>query len=241
MAVDAAEVKRLTDEFKNSTGFKVHSDISNERRNLRIVSRNKDDLVHSIESLNKQLAPNPTGGSNESPSLALALEEVARRLESFLSSAYDLVDYTRRHCRKTYGQVEFGKEVQSEIDRRFIYEPDFKLAQGLRSVSAHVGTLQASLNPPQGKERAKDTPFKVQSKELLVWDEWNDNQRRLLESMQDDVDVQELAGRYFRKMEEFYAWLWKRESEVHAGELAEAERLRLRAKEAYDKLFPPAS
>ena len=41
MAVDAAEVKRLTDEFKNSAGFKVHSDINNDRRNLRIVSRNK--------------------------------------------------------------------------------------------------------------------------------------------------------------------------------------------------------
>jgi hypothetical protein len=227
MAVDAAEVKRLTDEFKNSAGFKVHSDINNDRRNLRIVSRNKDDLVHSVAALNKQLAPNPAGGSNESPSLALALEEVARRLESFVSSAYDLIDYTRRHCRKVYGQVEFGKEIQSEIDRRFIYEPDFKLAQGLRSISAHVGTLQVSLNLAPGKERAKDAPFKVQTKELLGWDEWN--------------DIHELAGRYFRKMEEFYSWLWKRESEVHSAELAEAERLRLRAKEAYDKLFPPAA
>jgi|GEM_PF-3585538 hypothetical protein len=241
MAVDAAEVKRLTDEFKNSAGFKVHSDINNDRRNLRIVSRNKDDLVHSVAALNKQLAPNPAGGSNESPSLALALEEVARRLESFVSSAYDLIDYTRRHCRKVYGQVEFGKEIQSEIDRRFIYEPDFKLAQGLRSISAHVGTLQVSLNLAPGKERAKDAPFKVQTKELLGWDEWNDNQRSLLESMQEDVDIHELAGRYFRKMEEFYSWLWKRESEVHSAELAEAERLRLRAKEAYDKLFPPAA
>src|ERR1039458_10065686 len=204
MAVDAAEVKRLTDEFKNSAGFKVHSDINNERRNLRIVSRNKDDLVHSVAALNKQLAP------NESPSLALALEEVARSLESFVSSAYALIDYTRRHCRKVYGQVEFGKEVQSEIDRRFIYEPDFKLAQGLRSVSAHVGTLQVSLNVATSKDRAKDTALKVQTKELLGWDEWNDNQRSLLESMKEDVDIQELAGRYFKKMEEFYAWLWKR-------------------------------
>ena len=131
-----------------------------------------------------------------------------------MSSAYDLIDYTRRHCRKVYGQVEFGKEIQSEIDRRFIYEPDFKLAQGLRSISAHVGTLQVSLNLAPGKERAKDAPFKVQAKELLGWDEWNDNQRSLLESMQEDVDIHELAGRYFRKMEEFYSWLWKRESEV---------------------------
>ena len=241
MAVDAVEVKRLTDEFKNSAGFKVHSDINNERRNLRMVSRNRDELVHSIAALNKQLAPNPAGGPGESPSLTLALEEVARRLEAFVNSAYDLVDYTRRHCRKTYGQVEFGKEVQSEIDRRFIYEPDFKLAQGLRSISAHVGTLQASLNIPPGKERAKDAPFKVHTRELLGWDEWNDNQRSLLEAMQDDVDIQELAGRYFRRMEEFYTWLWKRESEVHSAELAEAERLRLRAKEAYDRLFPPAA
>ncbi|MGD0636465.1 MAG: hypothetical protein ABSA72_00295 [Nitrososphaerales archaeon] len=240
MAVDAAEVKRLTDEFKSSAGFKVHSDINNDRRNLRIVSRNKDELVHSVAALNKLLAPGPAGGPNESPALALALEEVARRLESFVSSAYDLIDYTRRRCRKVYGQVDFGKEVQSEIDRRFIYEPDFKIAQGLRSVSAHVGTLQASLSLAPGKERAKDAPFKIQSKELLGWDEWNDNQRSLLASME-DVDIQELAGRYFKKIEEFYAWLWKRESEVHSAELAEAERLRLRAKEAYDKLFPPAA
>ena len=129
--------------------------------------------------------------------------------------------------------------MQSEIDRRFIYEQDFKLAQGLRSISAHVGTLQASLNLAQSGEKEQNAPFKVQAKELLGWDEWNDNQRKLLESMKDGVEIQELAERYFRKMEEFYAWLWKKESEVHSEELAEAERLRLRAKEAYDRLFPP--
>ena len=241
MAVDAAELRRLTDEFKNSPGFKVHSDINNDKRNLRIVSRNRDELVLSIASLQRQLAATPTPGSSESPSLALALEELARRLESFTSSAYDLLDYTRRHSRKLYGQTELGKEVQSEIDRRFIYGQDFKLAQGLRSISAHVGTLQASLNPAQSGEKEQNAPFKVQAKELLGWDEWNDNQRKLLESMKDGVEIQELAERYFRKMEEFYAWLWKNESEAHSEELAEAERLRLRAKEAYDRLFPPAT
>jgi len=197
--------------------------------------------VQSVVSLRRQLAATSLPGSSESPSLALALEELARRLESFISSAYDLLDYTRRHSRKLYGQTDFGKEIQSEIDRRFIYEQDFKLAQGLRSISAHVGTLQSSLNPAQSEEKGQNTPFKVQVKELLGWDEWNDNQRKLLESMKDGVEIQELAERYFRKIEEFYAWLWKKEGEVHAGELAEAERLRLRAKEAYDRLFPPAT
>jgi hypothetical protein len=63
----------------------------------------------------------------------------------------------------------------------------------------------------------------------------------MLEAMKDDVDVQEFAERYYRKVEVFYSWLWKRQSEIHAKELREAEELRLRAKEAYDKLFPTSA
>ena len=62
MAVDAAELRRLTDEFKNSPGFRVHSDINNDKRNLRIVSRNRDELVQSIASLQRQLAASPAPG-----------------------------------------------------------------------------------------------------------------------------------------------------------------------------------
>jgi hypothetical protein len=240
MAADGTELRRLTNEFKNSPGFKVHSEINNNRRSIRIVSRNKEELVQSIAVLRRQAVAGPSMSSNDSPSLTLTLEEVARRLESFVSSVYDLVDYTRRYCRKLYEKTEYAKEVQSEIDRHFIFEQDYKLAQGLRSISAHVETLQNSMNLTQPKAE-QVTPCKIQVKLLLTWDEWNDNQRRMLEAMKDDVDVQEFAERYYRKVEVFYSWLWKRQSEIHAKELREAEELRLRAKEAYDKLFPTSA
>jgi hypothetical protein len=240
MAADAAELKRLTSELRSSPGFKVHSEINNNRRSLRILSRNMDELIQSVVVLKKQAVVGSPAGANESPSLALALEETARRLESFLSSAYDLIDYTRRYCRKLYEKTDYSREIQSEIDRRFIFEADYKLSQGLRSVSAHVDSLQSSLNPIQSNEE-RDLPYKIQVKQLLTWDEWNDNQRRMLEAMQDDIDVKEFAQRYFRKIEEFYSWLWKRQSEIHARELAEAEEMRVRAKEAYDRLFPPGA
>jgi len=237
MAEDGAELKRLTSELRNSPGFKVHSEISNNRRSLRILSRDKDELIQALAILKKQAVAGTPASSSESPSLALALEELARRLESFLSSAYDLIDYTRRFCRKQYEKTDYAREIQSEIDRRFIFEADYKLAQGLRSVSAHVESLQSSLSPLRtGEER--EAPFRMQVKQLLTWDEWNDNQRRMLEAMKDDIDVQEFADRYFRKIESFYSWLWKRQSEIHSEDLRQAEEMRLRAKEAYDRLFP---
>ena len=215
MAVDAAELKRLTDEFKGSPGFRVHTEINNNRRSLRILSRNRDELLQALASARQ------AGASAEAQ--ALAREELARRLEGFLSPAFDLLDYTRRYCRKMYEGTEYAKEIQSEIDRRFIFERDFKIAQGLRSITAHVDSL------------AQD---KLPTKQLLAWDDWNDNQRAILESMKEDVDVQAFSEAYFRRMEEFYSWLWKRQSEIHAEDLARAEELRLRAKEAYDRLFP---
>jgi hypothetical protein len=224
MAADAAELKRLTSEFKESRGFRVHTEINNNRRSLRILSRNKDELMQSVVMMKGE----------PSPAQAPPADELARRLESFLSSAYDLIDYTRRYCRKLYEKTEHSKEIQSEIDRRFIFEQDFKMAQGLRYISSHVDSL--SLVKADGAGRVA-----LQPKQLLTWDEWNDNQRGILEAMKEDIDVQEFAERYFRKIEEFYSWLWKRQSEIHATELAEAEALRLRAKEAYDRLFPPAA
>ncbi|MGA2663499.1 MAG: hypothetical protein ABSF83_00940 [Nitrososphaerales archaeon] len=233
MAADAAELRRLTNEFKGSPGFRVHSEINNEKRVLRMVSRNRDELVQSLASLRREAASSPQGAEN--PALALAVEEVARRLESFVSSAYEAIDHTRRHCRKLYGETEPAKEIQSEIDRRFTYEPEFKLAQGLRAVSPHVDSLLASL------VRGQDVPFRIRVKQLQAWDEWNDNQRRMLESLKEDVDVQALSEGYFMKIEAFYSWLWKRRGEIHSSELAEAEELRLRAKEAYDRVFPPGA
>ncbi len=240
MAEDGAELKRLTSELRDSPGFKVHSEISNNKRSLRILSRDLDELTQSLAVLKKQAVAGPSGATNESPSLALALEELARRLESFLSSAYDLIDYTRRYCRKLYEKTDYAREIQSEIDRRFIFETDYKLAQGLRSVSAHVDSLQSSLSPLRSNEE-REAPFRTQVKQLLTWDEWNDNQRRMLEAMKEDLDVQEFAERYFRKIESFYSWLWKRQSEIHSEDLRQAEELRLRAKEAYDRLFPPGA
>ena len=223
MAADAAELKRLTSEFKESPGFRVHSEMNNNRRSLRILSRNKDELILSVAVVKGQ----------GSPAQAPPADEIARRLESFLSSAYDLIDYTRRYCRKLYEKTEYSKEIQSEIDRRFIFEQDFKMAQGLRYISSHVDSL--SLSNVEGTAEVR-----LQPRQLLTWDEWNDNQRAILEAMKEDIDVQEFAERYFKRIEEFYPWLWKRQSEIHAKELSEAEALRLRAKEAYDRLFPPA-
>jgi hypothetical protein len=218
MAADAAELKRLTGEFKSSIGFRVHSEIGNNKRSLRIVSRNRDELVQSAAAARR------TAGAVESPSEGIAKEELARRLEGFISSAYDLIDYTRRYCRKQYEKTDYSREIQSEIDRRFIFERDFKLAQGLRSISAHVDSIVEG---------------KLQLGQLRTWDEWNDNQRAILEAMNEDIDVQAFCEAYFARLEAFYSWLWKRQGEIHSKDLAEAEALRLRAKEAYDRVFPP--
>lgn len=219
MAQDAAELKRLTDEFKSSTGFRVHSEIGNNKRSLRIVSRNRDEVVQSAVASRRV-------GSAESPSDALVKEELARRLGSFVSSAYELIDYTRRYCRRQYEKTDYAREIQSEIDRRFIFERDFKLAQGFRSISAHVDSIAEG---------------ELKVKRLREWDEWNDNQRAILEAMNEDIDVQAFCEAYFARLESFYSWLWKRQGEIHSKDLAEAEALRLRAKEAYDRVFPPSS
>ena len=231
MAVDAAELRRLTNEFKDSPGFKVHNEIGNNRRNLRILSKNKDEFVQSVGALMKQIPAGPSTSLERVPSQALAAEEMARRLESFLSSAYDIIDHTRRYCRRIYEKTEYAREIQSEIDRRFIFEQDFKLAQGLRYVSAHVEALTQS-------KVEGSTACTMQVKQLLTWDEWNDNQRGILEAMKEDIDVQAFVERYFAKIEGFYSWLWKRQSEIHSKELAEAEALRLRGKGSLRQAVP---
>lgn len=237
MAEDGADLRRLTSELRESPGFKVHSEMNNNKRSLRILSRNKDELMQSLADLKKQGVSGASMSASESPSLSLAIEELTRRLENYLSSAYDLIDYTRRYCRKLYEKTDYAREIQSEIDKRFIFEQDYKIASGLRSISAHVDSLE----PPtilKVDDRQQDAPYRIEVKQLLAWDEWNDNQRRILEGMNGDIDIQEFVERYSRKIEAFYAWLWKRQSEIHAEELRQAEEIRLRAKEAYDKLFP---
>jgi hypothetical protein len=231
-AADGDELKRRIQELKESPGYRIHAEINDAKISLRAVSKNKDELVKAIQVLRKQSVGIPSVDL-QSGTTEQALEDVARRMESFLWSAFGLLDYTRRHSQMRYGRNGLGREVQSEFDRKFVYATDYRLSQVLRNVSNHPEVLQPAARPK------KDSPYAIPVKQLLAWDELRDDQKKLLESMPADLDIEGYVERYWKTLQEFYGWLWKKQSEAHADELKQADELRVSAKELYDRVFPP--
>ncbi|MDG6925687.1 MAG: hypothetical protein JRN09_03950 [Nitrososphaerota archaeon] len=233
MAADGDELKRRIQELKDSPGYKIHAEMNDAKASLRAVSKNKEELASAIEALKRQFVGIPSVDL-QSGTAEHALEDVARRMESFLWSASGLLDYTRRHNQARYGRNELGREVQSEFDRKFVYAPDHRLSQVLRNVSNHVEVLQPAQRPKM------DSPYAIPVGQLLAWDELRDDQKKLLESMPGEFDVEGFVERYYKTLEDFFGWLWKKQTEAHAAELGHADELRVSAKELYDRVFPPA-
>jgi hypothetical protein len=44
------------------------------------------------------------------------------------------------------------------------------------------------------------------------------------------IDIRQFVERYFSKIESFYEWLWRRQSEIHAKEIEATNQLILRAR-----------
>lgn len=230
------EFRQLIEQIETSPGEIILNEISLIQYSLRLVARNRDELVRVLSALESPKAIPLIWDVKKRNELQAGMEEVARTLHNFLSSAFSLVDHARNHTRRLYQGTEFAKEIQAEIDSRFIKDPDHNIADDLRNYVLHVRFPPVTANlHVEGQNSEPESTFQLSVAEMLKWDGWNATSRKALSGMGEGLVLLPFVNRYFEKIESFYKWLWNRQSELHEKEIEATNKLRARAKAIDDE------
>lgn len=225
------EFQKLIKEIENSPGHKVIEEVDRLKRGLRMVKRNKDELIKVAQVLKQPKAASELWALSRRDALHALMEEVGRLLHNYLSSVFSLVDYMRNHRKHLYLNSEFDQEIEAEIQKRFINDDDHLIAQGLRNYIIHFGFPPVSaVFKYNAGVKDYNSAFNIPIESLLKWDEWSGKQKQALARIGDAIDILLFVERYFKKVESFYMWLWSRQEEIHKKEIDDANQLRERAR-----------
>jgi len=134
------------------------------------------------------------------------LEELTRRLHSYVAAAISLVDHTRRHPGTT--PEELKHKVRDEIKRRFGSNELIAFVKDLRHYAVHY-----ELPPIVFQERTKqgagfERRLLLRQKGLLESGYgWKPGARKVIESATDDIDLDDVRSDYTSQIVSFQHWL----------------------------------
>ena len=86
------EFQKLIEEIKNSPGQNIIEEVDRLKRGLRMVKRNKDELVKVVQFLKQPKIALNLWSVSRRDELHVLMEEVGRLLHNYLSSVFSLVD-----------------------------------------------------------------------------------------------------------------------------------------------------
>jgi hypothetical protein len=238
------ELQRLINEIEQSEGERILREILNMQASLRLVRRNYQELVRTIEALQQEKATLILHDIAKKEVLQEAFEVILTRLHNFLAAAFNLVDHMRRHRKHLYAGHEFNKEIDTKLHGCILSKTHHKVAQGLRNYCLHVSLPPIASRVVIGRDQLeeplqfKESVFHLPSHSLLSWDGWTTEARAELNRMPNGLAILPFATEYFQQVEGFYAWLWGRQAEVHKAQLDATNTLKDKARSIYKELNP---
>ena len=238
------ELQQFIGEIEQSEGERILREILNMQASLRLVRRNYQELVQTIEALQQEKATLILHDITKRNVLDEAFDVILTRLHNFLAAAFSLVDHMRRHREHLYAGQQFNKEIDTELQSRIFSKPHHKVAQGLRSYCLHVSLPPIASRVVIGRDQLeaplqfKEAVFHLPSDSLLSWDGWTPEAKAELSGLPNGLAILSFATEYFQQVEGFYTWLWSRQAQVHKAQLDTTNALKDKARSVYKELNP---
>jgi hypothetical protein len=168
------------------------------------------------------------------------IDEVTRLLHDFLAAAQSLVEHTRVFKNKMYKSHAFKKVYQDKVDRELKHSPTVCFVQDLRNYVLHkqlpTASATLSLRGGGGTVKEVDNTIKLDVDELREWDKWKPESRVFLDSLDDKVQIREVAEKYEGAIRAFYQWFGEQQPQVHHVEFDELSRLETRCEQVRQEL-----
>jgi hypothetical protein len=134
----------------------------------------------------------------------------------------------------------FTKVYQDKVDRELKHSPIVCFVQDHRNYVLHkqlpIASAQLSLKGGGGTITELDNNIKLDVKELREWNKWKPESRVFLDSLDDKVQIREVAEKYEGAIRAFYQWFGEQQAQVHRVEFDELSRLETRCEQVRQEL-----
>lgn len=156
-------------------------------------------------------------------------KDIVCYIHNYVASAISLIDHTRNLYKKLYIPAQQFPEYQERVTKEFAQDPLAQFVKCLRQYCQHYRSPEISVRTtfPNGFNARPMRKIRLALSDLQTFDKWNAPAKKYLSSIEDAVDIHEVATVYLNKVMTFYQWFQSRQDEIHADEIK-----RFRAKEA---------
>lgn len=157
--------------------------------------------------------------------LEFAQREAARLLHNYVVAAFSLENSTRRFVREHYSGTRLFREYESRVKEDLEQAPLHRFLQGLRNHTLHhrlppVKAMTKFKTRDDGRQDFENG-FWLNVERMRGWDDWTNGAREHLESLGNEVKLDDVIDAYEPVVVGFHRWLSERIREEHAAEIAE--------------------
>src|SRR5688572_28533191 len=181
--------------FRLSENFKSFRRIREARLLLYTLRSNYRGLLMSIGKFHKYVETLDFW-SPVSPYLRPNTQKkISKDLFNYLSAACAIIDLSRRYARKMLSkpqQIFYGNHIK-EI---FVTSISYRIIRNLRNYVSHYANLNIGVSFEKHNSGATKSAFYLSTKELLDWDEWDDEERNYLNNLGDKFEIENLLKAY---------------------------------------------
>jgi hypothetical protein len=234
------EVFDLDEQIKATEGYRIQAKIRGLRGSYYVFESNYLWLVRALDYFGREEVSMELWRLDNRTKLGSFIDEVTRLLHNFLASAQSLVDHTRVFKNKMYKGHTFKKVYQDKVDRELKHSPIVCFVQDLRNYVLHkqlpIASAQLSLKGGGGTITELDNTIKLDVNELREWNKWKPESRVFLDSLDDKVQIREVAEKYEGAIRAFYQWFGEQQTQVHRSEFAKLSRLETQCEQVMQEL-----
>jgi hypothetical protein len=234
------ELFELSEQIKATEGHRIQAKIRALRSSYCVFERNYHWLVTALDYFGRREVFMELWREDNRTRLEGFLDEVTRLLHNFLAGAQSLVDHTRVFKNKMYKGHRFKKGYQEKVDRDLKHSPIVCFVQDLRNYVLHkqlpIASAQLSLKGGGGTITELDNTIKLDVNELREWNKWKPESRVFLDSLDDKVQIREVAEKSEGAIRAFYQWFGEQQTQVHRSEFAELSRLETQYEQVMQEL-----
>ena len=137
--------------------------------------------------------------------------------------------------RELFGKTDFWKEYEEKIKTQFAEKPLVHFVQDLHNYILHKGLPSTISRLSLGNF---DSSMMLDIKRLRDWDRWSKLSIEYLETLDNEVRIEEFINAYAEIVTEFYEWFDEREQELNQEAYNKTEEICERVKEFVGPLPP---
>ncbi len=230
----------LEEEIQNSQAIIYYGQLESIKLNYFVFKRNFEELRIPLDNMNDLKKGFPLWDVDKRGDLEKIQYEVIRRLFNFLFSSKALVDYTRNSIKEWYKGTDFKKEYDEEISKRFTNNYLVGFIEDLRNYSAHyslpVSRPRFTISGINTKDFHYQHSFVMSKTILLRWKDWKKG-KKFLSNSPEEISIDEFTHDYFKLIDNFESWLYKRIFDLHKEDLEWLSVKNKQLNDLLDKIF----